>query len=50
MHFVQLLSSVSLRNFIKSVFAEVIMNNILLKLQSEIRGLYVGSRSKAWPW
>lgn len=38
----------SLTTFIKSVFTEVIMNNIL-KLQSEIRGLYVGSQSKAWP-
>lgn len=35
---------------IKSVFAEVIMNNVSLKLQSEIRGLYVGFLSKAWSW
>lgn len=42
-----LVFSESLMTFIKSVFAEVIINNILLKLQSEIRGLYVGSWSKA---
>lgn len=52
LHFVQLLLSVraSQLALIKSVFAEVIMNNVLLKLQSEIRGLYVGFLSKVWLW
>lgn len=52
LHFVQLLPSVraSQLALIKSVFAEVIMNNILLKLQSEITDLYVGFRSKVWLW
>lgn len=52
LHFVQILPSVRALwlALIKSVFAEVIMNNVLLRLQSEIRGLYVGFLSKVWLW
>lgn len=42
--------SESLTTFITSVFSEVIMNNISLKLQAEIRGLYTASQSKGQPW
>lgn len=41
--------SESLTTFITSVFSEVITNNLLLKLQSEIRGLYTASQSKDQP-
>lgn len=52
LRFIPFLSSLGASQLalIKSVFAEVIMNNVSLKLQSEIRGLYVGFLSKAWPW
>lgn len=39
-----------LTTFIASVFSEVVMNNILLKLQAEIRGFYTASRSKDQQW